>query len=197
MADDFPISHVMTELEDAGWMGLMAAGILAPFLAAPPGAISSTGSGFIWTNTLLTGEEGSSFPLGIGRLCLNGGPVSVTLGANWYGGAPSVDLLFSVVGNRSVTLEIDESIAVVADKKYRYLDPEGQQYDPERRELIGYDKGSFAPLRIPMPSISLEFSFRPGPGGQLVSSLQAYHTLDTAADIYHGVFCCDFDPEKV
>ena len=44
MSDDLTIPFLSNELEDAGWLGLAAAGLLAPFVIGAPGANGGTGA---------------------------------------------------------------------------------------------------------------------------------------------------------
>jgi hypothetical protein len=53
------IGALSSELEDAGWLGLAAAGFLGFFLLdGKPGAMSATESGTVWTEALNSGDEG-------------------------------------------------------------------------------------------------------------------------------------------
>ena len=73
MVDDFKIAKLSTELEEAGWLGIAAAAALGLFIGmeGTPGAISSTGEGFVWSKTLHTGAEGKEFSFGIGKMNLS------------------------------------------------------------------------------------------------------------------------------
>jgi hypothetical protein len=190
MADDFQLSFLTDELEDAGWLGVVAASALLPFLGGPPGAVSSTSSGFVWTKSILSGEEGSRIPVGIGDLVINSGVITVTLGINTYGGKVEIDLLLSLLGDRSITLEMDPNIAVLADRMTRTL-PDGS------KELIGYDRSNLETLSLPLPSAAIEFSFRVGEDGQITSSAQLYETFDAIGDASSGVRHIPTNPDKV
>ena len=88
----------------AGVLGGAAIALLAPFLGGPPGSAVSTGTGFVWTKSVLSGAEGTSVSLGaLGRLKLDSGAISVTLAANWYGPLPSVDILFQFNDGQALT----------------------------------------------------------------------------------------------
>ena len=97
MADSSGIPTVVSELEGAGVLGAAAISLLAPFFGGPPGTAVSTGTGFVWTKTVLSGAEGTSVSLGaLGRLKIDSGAISVTLAANWYGPRAEVDILFQL-----------------------------------------------------------------------------------------------------
>jgi hypothetical protein len=167
VADPLDIPSVVSELESAGLLGGVAIGMLAPFLGGTPGTAVSTSTGFVWTKTLLSGEEGTTVGLGaLGRLKLDSGAIGVTLGVNWYGSRPEVDILFQLNDGQALTLQVNESFLQVAD---RIAAP------GENGPVIGYDRSTLGPVEIPLPSLALEFSFRPGLGDGVAASLQAYH----------------------
>ncbi|HEX2125795.1 MAG TPA: hypothetical protein VHF45_04470 [Thermoleophilaceae bacterium] len=167
MAEPFEIPTVVSELEGAGVLGGVAIAFLAPFFGGPPGAAVSTGTGFVWTKTVLSGAEGTSVPLGaLGRLKLDSGAVSVTLAVNWYGPRAEVDILFQLNDGQALTLELNQNVFQVADRV---------TMPGESGDLIGYDRSTLGPVEIPLPALALEFSFRPGLGDGIAASIQTYH----------------------
>ncbi|MCB0121503.1 MAG: hypothetical protein KDE58_04625 [Caldilineaceae bacterium] len=185
MSDDLTIPFLSNELEDAGWLGLAAAGLLAPFVIGAPGALSSTSTGFVWTKTLGSSWSGESFPFGIGRLKINSGLITTTVGVNWYNGAPEVGLLFTFLDGASVTLEIDEEYAYLATKRTL----------PDH-SVIGYEADR-STLAIPLPAAALEFTFRKAVDGGVASAVRTHGAVATVDEIAHGVFRWSPDPTKV
>ncbi len=164
---DFEIPTVVSELESAGVLGGAAVAFLAPFLGGPPGSAVSTGTGFVWTKSVLSGAEGTSVSLGaLGRLKLDSGAIGVTLAVNWYGPRPAVDILFQFNDGQALTLELNESVFQSADRV---------TMPGDAGELIGYDRSTLGPVEIPLPALALEFSFRPGLGDGIAASIQTYH----------------------
>lgn len=183
MADSNGIPTVVSELEGAGALGLAAISFLAPFFPGTPGTAVSTGTGFVWTKTVLSGAEGTSVSLGaLGRLKIDSGAISVTLGASWYGPRPEVDILFQLNDGQALSLELNQNVFQVAD---RVIMP------GDSGDVIGYDRSTLGPAEIPLPALALEFSFRPGLGSGISASLQTYHPGSSSGP--EGVF--EWTPE--
>lgn len=185
MIDDMTIPYLSNELEDAGWVGLAAAGLLAPFFIGAPGALSTTDTGFVWTKALGGGWAGESFSLGVGRLQINSGAVTATVGVNWYNGVPDVGMLFTLMDGASITLDIDE--------EYAYLAPRTTLPG----DIYGYNAAGKSTLSIPLPATALEFSFRMGVSGGIASAIRTHGAVATIDEIAGGVFRWSPDPNKV
>lgn len=183
MADTIGIPTVVSELEGAGLMGAAAIALLIPFFKDRPGAVASTGTGFVWTKSGLSGAEGESVSLGkLGKLKIGGGAVTATLAANWYGPRPEIDVLFQLNDAQALALEVNPNVFQVADK----VTLPGDDGD-----IIGYDKSTLSALEIALPAVALEFSFRPGLGEGIAASIQTYQSLDFASS--EGVY--EWTPE--
>lgn len=187
MSDSIEIPTVVSELEGAGALGAAAIALLVPFFRGLPGTTVSTSTGFVWTKTALSGSEGQSVSLGgLGKLKIDSGAISVTLGVNWYGPRAEIDVLFQFNDGQALTLEVNPNVFQVAD---RVVIP-GTSGD-----IIGYDRSTFAPLEIPLPSAALEFSFRPGLGDGIAASIQTYTSPDFSGS--EGVYEWPFDSNKM
>ena len=184
MADDFKIAKLSDELEDAGWLGLSAISFLGIFLGAngTPGNLSTTDSGIVWTKTLNTGSE-QSIDFGIGKLIIEGGLFSATVGLNLGGDTTDISMLFSFFqdggGNSKIYLKLNKDIAVLADK------------DKKGGKLIGY-KNATQPAKIELPlSAAIEFNFTINEESKLISSVQIYESLSSLADTAKGIIELD------
>jgi hypothetical protein len=163
---DFDIPGVVSDLEGAGILGGAAIALLVPFLGGPPGSAVSTGTGFVWTKSILSGAEGTSVSLGgLGRLKLDSGAISVTLAANWYGPLPSVDILFQLNDGQALSLALNEDLVQSASRV---------SLPGEAGAIIGYDRSTLGQVTIPLPAVALEFSFRPGLGDGIAAAIQTY-----------------------
>ena len=194
MPTDVSIAKFSNQLEDAGWLGLSAASIVSivGLAEGTPGAYSSTGGGFVWTKTLDTGAGEQRFNFGIGELVVSGGLLTSTLGVALAGGKPShISVLVTYfAGGQAETdqqglyLELDRRHCVLADK---VKDPAGQ--------TIGYTNDNQT-VRLPLPSVSLEFNFTLGEGNQIVSSVNFYDAVHGLARAASGLIELSL-PDKV
>lgn len=194
MTADMQIVKLTTQLEEAGAMGLLAAGMLAPFLLAnsdDPGVFSGTNTGFVWSKTLGGNARDEEIPFGIGKLKITGALFSANVGVELTDGLPShINIMVALGegGNKDVFLEIDPKVAVLADKIEDPLDP-----NPENKRVIGYTNPG-APLRIGIPLAAIEFTFHLDLfNGDIQSSMVMHESLSDFVSSQIGIFELDLN----
>jgi len=196
-----PIIKLSNELEDAGWMGAAAHVLLGIFYLAEdkPGTTSSTDTGLVWTKKLGEDVTTQEFDLGIGKLKVDNGLFSATLGVQLKDDVPShIDLLVSLVGESgvapAVVFELNREIAFNAPpiKENNLSIPESE------RAVIGYQNTGHESVKIPIPMVSFEMSFRidtENADAPITSTFQIYNSLEGLANTLSGII--EFDMNKV
>ncbi len=195
MTADMNILKLTTQLEEAGGLGLLAAGLLTPFFVLESnekGAFSGTNTGFVWSKTMGGGLRDSELPFLIGKLKIKGAILSATVGVELTNGSPShINIMISLGegGNPVTVLEIDPKIAVLATKITDPLDPS----PPSDRKVIGY-KDAGLPLEIGLPLASLEFTFHLDlHEGDIRSSMVLHESLGDFLSSQIGIFELDLN----
>lgn len=197
---ELPIIKLSNELEDAGWMGATAHVILGIFYFAEdkPGVTSATDTGLVWTKKLGEDITSQEFDLGIGKLKVENGLFSASLGVQTKDGVPTdIDLLVSMGGEGGVAptvfFELNQDIAYNA-APIKATNPE----DPSEEIVIGYNNTVREPVKIPIPMISFEMSFRidtDNSDNPFASTFQIYNSLEGIATALSGII--EFDMDKV
>lgn len=198
---EIPIIKLSNELEDAGWMGAAAHVLLGIFYFAEdkPGTTSSTDTGLAWTKKLGEDITAQEFDLGIGKLKVENGLFSATLGVQLKDDVPyHIDLLVSLAGESgvapAVVFELNREVAFNAPpiKEINPLIPESE------RSVIGYKSTNHESVKIPIPMVSFEMSFRidkDNPDAPITSTFQIYNSLDGLANTLSGII--EYDMNKV
>lgn len=179
MSENSLIAKIASELEDAGWLGLTAGGILAMFYLAEgtPGVWAATDIGMVWTKCLTGSGQASPhrFKFGIGELVIEAGLASCTAGFQMEGDRVSqLDLTFaffsSTGGASKIFIELGEEYAMLADK------------EKSNNKVVGY-KEPLSPFKIELPvSGQLEFQFRVLEGTETLYQV-AYGSGSTAGSL--------------
>lgn len=190
MADDFKIAKLSDELEDAGWLGLSAAGFLSTFIFAngTQGNLSTTDTDIVWTKTIDTGAGEQSFDFGIGKLIIEGGLFSAQAGVHLENNKPThISTLFSFFqdagGHSKIYLELDHDTAYFADKEKQGDLVIGYKTETEKQTV-----------RIELPlSAGLEFNFELNEDNDIISSVQFYESLTGLSDVAKGILELDLN----
>lgn len=198
---ELPIIKLSNDLEDAGWMGAAAHVLLGIFYFAEdnPGTTSSTDTGLVWTKKLGEDITAQEFDLGIGKLKVENGLFSATLGVQLKNDVPShIDLLVSLAGESgvapAVVFELNREVAFNAPA----IKENNPGIPPSERAVIGYQNTGHESIKIPIPMVSFEMSFRIDTDNEdapITSTFQIYNSLVGLANTLSGII--EYDMEKV